>query len=604
MRFASPEFLFCLLLIPPLVVFFAKAFRKKRDAVNQFGEMPLISAVSLLPSAKRQVIKTVFCTISLIIIIISLAQPQTGTTEEKVKGGSIDIVFAIDTSLSMLANDVKPSRLEAAKEEVYNLLNFLKGERVGIVAFSGTALALCPLTVDYNVARYFLDTLDSETVITLGTSLGDAVDVASRLFDEFSRVKTIVFLSDGEELETALPELEKLAIKAKADGIRIFALGIGTTIGSYIPFFDEKSNAIVYKKDKQGALVNSRLEELTLQKLCSLTEGRYYRFLPPAIERSKGVQKNGLKRIHANILKISKKIPKTEQPEKAAIMYKDRFQYFTLLALIFLLLKILIPEVGANGRSPSRAFHRSLITPMILAALLGLGWAPWNPAASRIKEGNILFNQKRYEDAFLKYKEAQMYEPDQPIINFNIGNTHYLMESYNKALEEFHAAVNSNDKAVQANAFFNRGNTEYRLGLLDESAQSYKKVLELDPSDEDAKYNLEFVKREMAKRKKEKKEKPPTPEDKEEKKEKEEEKEKAEAEKEMMPGGAVPGEQEPKGEAPPDTEKKKKRKKEGTRTFTPEQAFDFLKEHKPREQEEQKISGWFRLRKKYLEKDW
>lgn len=603
MRFARPEFLFCLLLIPPLIVFFIKSFRKKGDALSQFGELVLIKAVSSLPSVRRLIIKTVFCTLSLIFIIIALAQPQSGITEEKVKGDSIDIVFAIDTSLSMLADDVKPSRLGAAKKDVYNLLNSLKGERVGIVAFSGTALALCPLTVDYNVTRYFLDTLDSDTVITLGTSLSDAVEVASRLFDELSRVKTVVILSDGEEHETGITGLEKIANKAKTDGIRVFALGIGTTTGSHIPIFDEKSNTIVYKKDKQGELIKSKLEESTLGGLCSLTEGRYYRFSPPV---RKGVEAD-LKRIYTDILKISKKIPKTVKPKKTAMIYKDRFQHFTFLALIFLLLRILIPAFKSTKSFVGATrwvfpTGRLTIIPLILAAFLGLGWVPWNPAASRIKEGNRLFNEKRYEDAFLKYKEAQQYAPDQPIINFNIGNTHYLRDSYNKALEEFDAAIHSDDKALQANALFNRGNAEYRLGLLNEAAQSYKKVLELNPSDQDARYNLEFVKRELLKRKKEKKDKPPTPEDKEEKKEKDKDKP-AEAEKEMQPAGGLAGKQEPKDKAPGDSKKEKKPTKE-PKSFTPEQAFDFLKAHKPKEQEEQKVSGWFRLRRKHLEKDW
>jgi Ca-activated chloride channel family protein len=617
MRFARPEFLFCLLLIPPLIIFFIKTFRKKREALSQFGEMPLIRAVSSLPSVKRQVIKTVFCILSLILIIFSLAQPQTGLTEKKVKGNSIDIVFAIDTSLSMQANDVKPNRLEVAKKELYDLLNSFKGERVGIVAFSGTALALCPLTVDYNVIRYFLDTLDSETVITLGTSLGDAIDVASRLFDELSRVKTIVLLSDGEEHETALPGLEDITREAKADGIKIFALGIGTTIGSYIPMIDKESEAIVYKKDMQGEIINSRLEELILQKLCTLTEGGYYRFLSTATERSKGIKENKLKRIYADILEVSKKTPKilpkegepaagvTGQPKRAALVYTDIFQYSTSLAIIFLLLNILIPEqAGTRRTSPPQGASVILL---ILTTFLVLGWVPWGQTASRIKEGNTLFNEKKYEDAFLKYKEAQQYEPDQPVINFNIGNIYYLKEAYKEALEEFHAATSSDDRALLANTFFNRGNTEYRLGLLDEAAQSYKKVLELDPSDKDAKYNLELVKREMAKRKKEKKEKPPTPDDKEKKKKEEDErkeKDKSGAKKEMQPYGSPPsGKPGPESETTDDTKKKKKEEKE-SKVITREHAFDFLKGHKPREQEEQKISGWFRLRKKHLGKDW
>lgn len=609
MRFARPDFLFCLLLVPLLIVFFVKVFREKRDAITRFGEMPLIRTVSSLPSVKRQVIKTVFCILSLILIIISLAQPQIGMTDEKLKGDSIDIVFAIDTSLSMLADDVKPNRLDAAKKEVYHLLNSLKGERVGIVAFSGTALALCPLTADYNVTRYFLDTLDTDTVITLGTSLGDALDVASRLFDEFSRVKTIVFLSDGEEHEATPAGFEKIAEKAKSDGISVFALGIGTTVGSYIPIFDEKSGTATYKKDKQGELINSKLEELALQRLCSLTDGKYYRLLLTALERSEGV-KRGLERIYADILRISKRIPKVrpkddaERPERVAMVYKDRFQYFTILAIIFLLLRTLISEqVGARHAVPLQGAPLILI--LILTSFLGLGWLPWNPVASRIKEGNTLFNEKKYEGAFLKYREAQRYDPHQPIINFNIGNAYYLMKSYNEALEEFNVAIGTDNKALQANAFFNRGNAEYRLGLLDEAAQSYKKVLALDPSDQDAKFNLEFIKRELSKRKKVEKEKPPVPEDKkEEKKEKEKEEAPAGTKKEMQPAGTLPpNKQEPKGEAPAETKKEKKPRKE-PKAITPQQAFDFLREHKPREQEEQKVSGWFRLRKKHLEKDW
>jgi len=333
MRFNYSGYLVLLIFVPGLVLFYIYIFKQKKRLLSKFGDFVLVQKLINPDGLRRQKIKTLLLVASLFFIVIGLSGPQIGTRMIEIKRRGIDIIIAIDCSASMLAEDIKPNRMERAKYELSSFIDRLHGDRIGIIAFAGTAFLQCPLTLDYGAAKMFLNIIDTNLIPQPGTSIGSAIKLAMKSFEHKERkYKALIILTDGEDHDKNTPDIVDEAVK---EGIRIYTIGFGNPEGELIPIRDNQGNLIGYKKDKKGEPVLSKLDEMLLQKIALVTGGKYYRSTSGEIE---------LERIYDDISGMEKKLLQS----KYQSLYEDRFQYFIFIAIILLIIEFILTEIKAE----------------------------------------------------------------------------------------------------------------------------------------------------------------------------------------------------------------------------------------------------------------
>ena len=321
MKYGNLNYLYLLPIIPILILGYILVFRKKMKDLNKFGSIELLQKSGLSISQKKQWLKATLMIIGVLFLIFALIEPKWGYRWEDVEKKGIDIVIAVDTSRSMLADDVKPNRLEVAKREIEDLLNVLEGDRVGLVVFAGSAFTYCPLTSDYGAFRLFLNDLNTNIIPLGGTAVAEAIRKGISTFEANSKNhKAIILITDGENHEE---DPLKAAVKAKELGIVIYTVGVGKKDGSYIRIKDESGQETLLK-DRQGQVIKSRLDEIILNKIALETGGLY----TPAYGT-----KWGLEKIYQDsITKIEESTYKTQRVKR----YVNRYQIPLFIALIIL----------------------------------------------------------------------------------------------------------------------------------------------------------------------------------------------------------------------------------------------------------------------------
>ena len=338
MRLEQPEYLALFWLLPLYIAFTYWAnlqFKKKLDAFSN----PKIQPAIINPITKKNRKRKSFLTLlAFACLITALCRPQWGFHWEDLKQKGIDIVVAMDVSSSMLAEDIKPNRLERAKRKVSDLIQMLMGDRIGLVAFAGASFIQCPLTLDYSAAKIFLDILDADLIPIPGTDLGSAILKSLQTFkDEDNTSKVILLITDGEDHGKKLPEAFK---KAKEMGVRIFAIGVGGDIGAPIP----KKTGPGFKVDRQGEVTLSKLDENALQTVAIETGGAYVRSVTGDMD---------LKKIY--IEKIKGQLNDKELKSGRRKVWQDRFQWFLLAALILLALESSQKEKSRSSNPMEKA---------------------------------------------------------------------------------------------------------------------------------------------------------------------------------------------------------------------------------------------------------
>jgi Ca-activated chloride channel family protein len=329
MHFAEFNYIFGLWLVLGLCLFFFWAVKAKKKAMHSFAEDKLLLEIASSVNFKKQIIKFMLILLVLVFAILALMRPQWGFQWHEVKRKGLDILIAIDTSKSMLAQDAKPNRLERSKLAVKDLLGKLKGDRLGLIAFSGTAFLQCPLTVDYDGFLLALNDLSVDTIPRPGTSISSAIKEAMKSYEGGEKkYKILIIITDGEDHEG---NPVKMAEQAKKEGLRIFCIGIGTTEGELIQIADSDARK-VFLKDSEGNVIKSRLNEDILQKIALVTGGMYV--------RSSGAE-FGLDLIYEEKLSQMEKRELKTQMNK---FYYERFQIPLSLALVFLLLEPFISD--------------------------------------------------------------------------------------------------------------------------------------------------------------------------------------------------------------------------------------------------------------------
>jgi Ca-activated chloride channel family protein len=322
LRFGNIEFLYALWGIPLLALLYWYLLKKQRMALEKFASSTMHALLMPLRSRLKGPFKFGIYLLALALLLIALANPQIGTKIEEVKQIGIDVYILLDVSKSMLAEDIKPSRLEKAKYEISRLIQSLKGDRIGLIVFAGQAYIQFPLTSDYLAANLFLSAVDVNSVPQPGTAIGPALELALKSFRyNDGTKKAIIIITDGEDHEG---EIEAAIEDAVSNDVAIYAIGFGSPAGVPIPIYNESGQQIGFKKDNQGNIVLTKLNENTLKTITEKGNGKYYRGTNTEDE---------LENIYNDLAKIEQ----SEYGSKRITEYEDRFHYFLLPAILLLI---------------------------------------------------------------------------------------------------------------------------------------------------------------------------------------------------------------------------------------------------------------------------
>ena len=329
MNFSNLEYVHLFWLIPVLVLFYIWVFRNRRRALETFAEAHLIPNLTVSVSVFKQKIKALLTVLAIFFLVLALIGPKWGFRWREVERRGVDIMVAIDTSRSMLTADVKPNRLERAKLAVKDLLYLLEGDKIGLIAFAGSAFVQCPLTLDYGACALTLNRINTTIIPRGGTNLADAIQTAMDAFDtKGKKHRALIIITDGESHEG---DAEVTAKEAADAGVKIFCVGIGTKAGELITITDE-SGSQTFLKDGRGQVVKSKLDEVALQKIALTTGGSYVKAAGANF---------GLDVIYEEkIAKMEKKALESQLQKR----YEDRFQIPLIVAFILIVTEACIGD--------------------------------------------------------------------------------------------------------------------------------------------------------------------------------------------------------------------------------------------------------------------
>ncbi len=478
MKIAQPEYFLLFWIVPALIAFYVWAFRRRDILLTRFASHRMLAQLIPPLGRGRQRLRAALLSSAVVMSLFALVRPQWGFHWEEITREGVDIIVAVDVSQSMMATDVTPNRLERARRELQDLLARLEGDRIGLIAFAGTAFVQCPLTLDYGAFRMFLDYLTPSLIPVPGTSIADAIRLAKQSFiDQSSRSRALILITDGEDHEGNPIDAAKDAAEAK---IKIFAIGIGAEEGAPIPSPDGSG----FIKDDKGQLVMTRLDEQTLKRIALETGGAYVRSTTGDMD---------LDRIYTEGIKASLKA--TELRSSRQKRWEERFQWPLGAALVLIVLELV---ADTRGRSAAALFIvLALMAPRgaqagVLDAYLG---------RTPLRKGVAAYERGDYETALQLLTDASIDAADDPLIDYNLGNTWYRTGDYEKAEAAFtRVAGGAAPDDLREKAWYNLGNTQYRMGKLDEAVKSYEQALLLDADDDAAKRNLERTRAEIQRR--------------------------------------------------------------------------------------------------------
>jgi len=486
MNFANAKILWLLLVIPPaLIGFFWWAARARERLMTQFIAARLLPGLVAGVSATRKKIRAGLVIAAVFCLLLAMARPQWGFDWQEATQRGLDIVVAIDTSKSMLAEDIAPNRLARAKLAALDLMQQAKSDRLGLVAFAGTAFLECPLTIDDVAFRQSVEALNVNTIPEGGTAIADAIAEAGKAFKEGDNYRVLVLFTDGEDQDSGALEAAK---KAAAAGLRIFTIGIGSAAGELIRVTDANGKTD-FIRDENGNVVKSRLNEKLLQDIAGAANGFYLPLRGATIVDT--LYQKGLA-----------PLPKTESKEKWIRRAQERYHWPLALGILLLVIEIFFPE---RKREPKAVLKNNVVPAAGAAVLLlctlcpGVSRASPKSALADFRAGNFTNSLQEFE------RLAQIRTNDMRLV-FNAGAAAYRATNYDTALQDFTAVLTARDVKLQQAAYYNLGNTKYRMGQTleniddiqqawEQAVKFYESAAKLDPKDADAKFNLEFVKR-------------------------------------------------------------------------------------------------------------
>ncbi len=503
MSFGAPEWFWGLLAIPVLVALYIRAEHRGGDRLREFVSPRLLPQLSGTVNRFRRVLRFGLQLFGVVCAIVSLAQPRWGYTFQDVKRKGLDLLIAVDTSRSMLSNDVPPNRLERIKLAAQDLINELEGDRVGLIAFAGRAFLQAPLTIDYEAAVESINDLDTKTIPEGGTNISEAIALASRTFGKSAMGnRALIIFTDGEELSGDAAQSAK---NAADTGVRIFTVGVGTPEGSLIPISGEDGGT-AFVKDSAGQVVKSKLDEKRLREIAQASGG-FYLHLENGPRTMQQIYAEGLAKMQA-----------AEHDVRLSRRQIERYEWPLGLALLSLAMSILI---GERKRVREKVYSRVTAKMATATAALLIFSGPFAFAAV---SGLEAYHDGKFGDAYTQFQETLQAHPSSRIedkLQFDSGAAAYKMKEYGKALESFSQALLSADGGLQSKSHYNLGNTLYergeaqksddkKLGDWTNALQHYEQTLKVEPQNKEAKENYEYVKKKIEELKK-KREQPPPP---------------------------------------------------------------------------------------------
>lgn len=467
MSFYSAKLLWWLLAVPALYIALVILGRKKKQNLHNFAGEKVLSRIAPELDWKYPARKNIFWILSLTFLVLALARPQWGLKEEVLKTSGMDIMVLLDISNSMMVEDVMPSRLKKAKHAIRTLADNVHGDRIGIVAFAGSAFVSCPLTTDIPYVKEMLDIIDPKDIQNQGTNFTAALETTLKSFTEGAESnavpgsRAVMIFSDGEDHEPgAVEEMKKL----KELGVKVFAFGVGTEKGGPVPVRDENGELKGYKRDPRGQTVVSTFQPKTMRLLADAAEGTYSNLTESEVEIISAVgDLSGLSR--------------TEVQEKKVIVKKERYQIPLALALIFALIEISLPM----RRKVPNLFARTGTAASILLLLFGMSageaqavglndYYKNEKAKKALEEGNV-------ETAAPLVEELNQKNPDSPITKYNQGILSERSGDFSNAVGQFQEAAKralvekKNDLA--AKSLYNSAVVQEKAGDLDGAIDSY-----------------------------------------------------------------------------------------------------------------------------------
>ena len=504
MKFASPYLLNLLWGLIPVFGIMVYGILKRKKILLGFAGLNMISSIVPGFDPKRRWIKTILVIMAFAFAIVALSAPQWGYRWEKTTQKGVDIMIALDCSKSMLAQDIKPNRLERAKREIIDLLRMMKSDRAGLVAFSGRAILQCPLTLDHEAFNIFLKVLEPGFLPVGGTNLDHAIKECYNGFEKESDTqKAILLITDGENTSGGV---EDIAREMAKQGIKIFSIGVGDIQGAPIP--DEKGG---FKKDVSGNIILSKVDTKILEKLAAMTGGTYVRSVAGDMDLDLIYKDKILGTMERKTLISGKQK-----------IWENRYQWFLFPCIVLLLIELILSS------------KKKLKGVSIIAFAIGLsiftsqnGQAFAKTVSSSVNSGIKAFEEQNYEQAKTHFIDAQLKDPENAKLYYNIGAAAYMNNEYDQAEKNFMEALKTKDTNLAHDAQYNLANTYFRMGNLDEAIKGYENILKKFPDDTQAKENLEIVRQKQIEQKQQEQQQPESQSDKDkDKKENKEDQEK------------------------------------------------------------------------------
>lgn len=482
MSFGQPLWFWGFAFLPLLIVLYARNESRRSKLLKQLVAARLLDRLAGTVSLRMRRLRFALLLLGFAALLVSLAQPRYGYTWEESKRQGRDVLIAIDCSKSMNATDLSPSRLARAKLATQDLIGQLPGDRVGLIAFAGTAFLQAPLTIDYSAVLNSLSEMNTEIIPRGGTNISAAIAEADAAFGKGeSENRCLIIFTDGEDLEADAVA----AANAEKDQMRIFTVGLGSTEGSLIPVPGENGGTS-FVKDEQGQIVKSRLDEDRLRKIAETTGG-FYVHLQNGPAEMKQIIRDGLAQMKEK-----------EIDARLARRPIERYQWPLSAALVLLVTSSMIGERKRSARRSAVPVAARVATAVLLLLL---------PVAVQAKNSGIeAYEREDYKGAMTEFDKQLQKRKESAELNFDLGTAAYKAGELGKALDAFSNAMTSPDPSLRSAAEYNLGNTLFQQGAQQQqkdqrvqrwkdALQHYEQALKVTPGNKDAEYNRDVVRK-------------------------------------------------------------------------------------------------------------
>ena len=469
-RFESPQYLYLLLVLVALAAIHYYIIYKKKRQVKRFGDPELTRQLFLGVSRWRPEVKFWITMLALASFIVALARPQFGTRLDTRERTGIEAIIALDVSNSMLAEDVKPNRLEKAKMMVSNMVDGMRDDKIGLIVFAGQAFVQLPITSDYVSAKMFLETISPSMMSVQGTDIAEAINLSMRSFTQQEDVSRAIFvITDGEDNEARGVEAAK---QAASQGVRVYVLGSGNPGGAPIPI----PGTGQYIIDDEGNTVISRLSEEMCREIATAGNGSYI-----YVDNSSSAQKKLSEQVD--------RLAKAKMESQIYSEYDEQFQGFVLIGILLLLLDVFLLERESKSTWLSNLFHRGRPVAALFLLIFSLT-AMAQTDRDYIRRGNRLMRDSVYDKAQVEYQKAIEKDNTNPISHFNLGNALLYQNKAEDAMKEYETAARlEKDKTRLAQIYHNMGVVLQSAKQFDKAVACYRNSLRNDPTNDETRYN-------------------------------------------------------------------------------------------------------------------